>query len=261
MINIKYYNEHMPEGDAILYNVCFLNKEIKNYTLETITNIHNCNGVIKKIDCKGKLLYMSVNDFFIHVHFGLTGYLDFEPHNEKYEIKVSKDSKNKTIYLNDNINLSSITKHSKDEHDEILNKLGVSIFDKDFTFDYFKECFNKKKNLLCSFLMNQSCFSGVGNYIKNEVIYLSKLDIRVKVNALSDSDKQNLYDNILHVAYSSLFEHLEKHKLLSHLENKYEKNKPDNLQIPYKLKIYKKEKIGDKVVKHVKIAGRETYYI
>lgn len=251
----------MPEGDSILYYTCFLNKEMKNLSLHSITNIQDCKGLIHSIDCKGKLLYLKVDHFYIHIHFGLKGYLDYRKKNEKYEIVFIKNNLQHSIYLNDDMKLSSINKYSEDEHEEKLNKLGASIFNKDFTLDYFKSCFINKRSLLCSFLMEQSKFSGIGNFIKNEVIYLSGIDIYIKVNALSDEDIENLYKNILFVAYSSLLTCLNEMNLESYIEKKYEFHKPSILEIPYELKIYNKKKIGDKIVKNAVIAGRNTFYV
>lgn len=251
----------MPEGDTVLYYCAFLNKEIKNTNLLSITGIKNCKGYIKSIDCKGKLLYINIDDFYIHIHFGLTGYFDFEDNKSKYEIIAHKDNKNIKLYLNDNIKLSSIQKYTKEEHENVLNELGFSIFDKNFTLDYFKSCFKNKKNLLCSFLLNQKLFCGIGNFIKNEVLYLTKLDIYIKVNELNDNNIKNLYNNILFVSYSSLYTELQKYNLMNYLDKKYECNKPDNIEIPYEIRIYKQTQIGKKKVNFVKIAGRGTYYI
>ena len=58
-------------------------------------------------------------------------------------------------------------------------------YDFDRHFRYLKTKINSKKSV-CSALMNQSFFPGVGNYIKSEALYAAKLHPEKKWGELSD---------------------------------------------------------------------------
>jgi len=103
---------------------------------------------------------------------------------------------------------------------------------------------------------------GIGNYIKNESMYLSQLKAKIKTSELSDNQIELLYNNILFVGYSNLIEMLTDSKILKYLEKSKKTYMPKKLEIPYEYKIYGREKTidGQKVYK-IKVAGRDTYCI
>ena len=61
--------------------------------------------------------------------------------------------------------------------------------------------------MLANFLLDQHTICGIGNYIKNEAMYLTKLNVFVKMNELTKEQVNHLYKNILFVAYSKLITH------------------------------------------------------
>ena len=252
----------MPEGDIILYNSIVLNKKFKNGVISKIDNI-SINEKIIKISCKGKLFYIELeNEKFIHIHLGLVGSFSLEEiKNIRHTVIIEKNNKIINLNIIDTINLSSVKILTNDEHDKELNKLGISIFESGMTEEYFLDCCLKSKQLLCSFLMAQYKFCGIGNYMKNEIIFLSKIDIHKKMNELTEKNKKDIYKNILFVAFSNLMTYLNQTNTENLLENKYKQNMPSFLEVPYKLKIYKQEEVNGKIVKKTKIAGRDTYYV
>ena len=253
----------MPEGDLILYNSLILNKKLKNGIIKKMDSII-INEKIVKISCKGKLLFIELeneeNEKFIHIHLGLRGSFSFENEkNIRHILIIEKNNKNINLNVVDTINLSKMEFLTKQEHEKQLNKLGISIFE--MTEEYFLECCKNSKQLLCSFLMAQNKFSGIGNYMKNEIIFLSKIDIHIKMNELTEKNKKDIYNNILFVAFSNLMTYLQETNTENLLDSKYKKNIPFSLEIPYKLKIYKQIEVKGKKVKKIKISGRDTYFI
>ena len=116
--------------------------------------------------------------------------------------------------------------------------------------------------ILASLLLNQNIFSGIGNYIKNESLYLTKLDATIKTQDLSDNQINNLYKNILFVAYSNLYEMLVDSKIEKYLDKSKKINKPNYLEIPYIYKIYGRDYTDDgRKVKKIKVGGRDSYII
>jgi formamidopyrimidine-DNA glycosylase len=266
----------MPEAPDILFNVFFLNQILNNCIVKKI--IHNDNNItfpddfvgnILNINSNGKLFWLFVKgnnkNYYIHIHFGLTGWIYLKStDNTRYVINlVDENNKNINLYIDDKINLSSIKILNENEHSQTINKLGVDIFSSNFTSELFLQKIKSKNTLLASFLLNQHIFSGIGNYIKNEVLYLSKLNVKIKTNQLTNNQINILYHSILFVSYSVLMSLLKSSNINTDITNNYfDKfiNKPINLNVPYEYVIYKKKITSDGIkVNKIKIAGRDTY--
>ena len=156
---------------------------------------------------------------------------------------------------------------TEEEHNNIINELGISIFSPDFTLVNFKALINSKKTLLTPFLMNPHIISGIGNYIRNEVFYLTDLlPIKIKTNQLTDSQIHKLYHDILFVSYSVLMTHFRNHNDLKSIgvsmTNPVFTNLPNNIEVPYEYKIYERKitKNGE-VVEEIKVNGRNTFCV
>jgi len=271
----------MPEGPELLYFSTLLRKKLKNYTFVDIKSYTNKPVIIPKdfgvkiinIDSKGKLMWFEVlskdekKTYYIHIHYGITGWFEFQKpdKNIKFEFifKNINNDKELIIYLEDRRRFSKINILNKEDHNKKLEKLGIDIFSKEFTIEQFKNIITSKNTLLAALLLNQNIFSGIGNYIKNESLYLTKLNIKIKTSQLDDKNITNLYNNILFVAYSNLYEMLKD----SNINTKYlleckKINKPTKLEVPYIYKIYGREKtIDGKQVYKIKVGGRDSYCI
>ena len=96
----------------------------------------------------------------------------------------------------------------------IINK---SMFDEKFhpTYDLLHTSYNlenhliylekkvSRKKSICSTLMNQNLFPGVGNYIKSECLYLSKIHPEEKWGKLSSKIKKTLVQNTKEIMFNS----------------------------------------------------------
>lgn len=283
----------MPEGPEILYSSIIIKKIINNYNFtEIISNtdknisipikikhmVKN-NEILKVINvsCKGKLLWIELknqntnDNIFIHIHYGLHGWMhDIKP--EKYidytitfkKTKINKttnkqSTKEKYLYMEDKIKWNKISFMFKQEHEIEIETLGVDIFSKEFTKKFFKEIMtSKKKAMLANFLLDQHTICGIGNYIKNEAMYLTKLNVFTKMCDLTKEQINNLYKNILFVAYSKLITH--KKNAMKYLPEDKQINKPKITEYPYQYKVYNQSETssGEKVTK-VTVGGRGSF--
>jgi formamidopyrimidine-DNA glycosylase len=262
----------MPEGPEILFFSIFLNQKFVGGKINfgNIVNIPEIlSGEILEISSKGKLLFFKLkskntdNYLYMHLHLGISGWIMFkDAKNVKYTFKITKNNKEYNIYIEDKTRLSNLSILTEDEHNNIINKLGIDIFTEDFTFNKFKFMIKSKNMILASYLLKQELFCGIGNYIKNEVLYLGNLDINIKTNFLTDNNISELYKNILFVAYSCLIEQL-KNSNIENLLPEYNKiYMPKILEVPYEYKIYKREYTNDgKEVNKTKVGGRDTYFV
>lgn len=258
----------MPEGPEIKYIAELCKKELIGYKLINI--ISNSKSVIKlpkksniiNVISKGKLLVLICKDYFFHIHFGLTGWLVFnEPKYPKYELQFKKNNNIITAYIDDMRRFSKLAIYDETKHNKVINKLGVDILTYEFTLDYFTEIIKSVKKQLVAFLLEQNKICGIGNYIKNESLYIAKINPYKKTNDLDDDDIEKLYNAILFCAYSNTLD------LIKEGELKPDKNfmklmKSIKTEVPYKYRVYEQDKDshGNKVI-HKMISGRKSYYV
>jgi formamidopyrimidine-DNA glycosylase len=271
----------MPEGPEILYWEVLLKKklvskykfdEIKSFTDKPIIVPKDWEGKILGTGSKGKLLWLEVSStisdkkYFMHIHFGITGWFSFEKpdSNIKFEFVLSniKTASKINLYMEDKRRFSKIAIYTKEQHLKIISKLGMDIFDSNFTPDYFANIIKSKDTMIAPMLLKQEIFCGIGNYIKNEVIYMGRLKAKIKTSELNNEQIKQLYNDILFVAYSNLVEMLTNTKILKYLDKSKSTHMPKKLEIPYEYKIYSRETTidGKKVIK-IKVGGRDSYCI
>lgn len=259
----------MPEGPEIKYIKELCKKHLIGKTLEMIKSNSDTKvklpkrSKLKDVESKGKQLILIFEDFWFLIHFGLTGWLEFvDSKYPRYELHFNDGL---IAYIDDSRRFSKL-KIYEDENKYInaISKLGKDIFSDEFTEDYFIECFGNKKKLIVAFLMDQSQFCGIGNYIKNESLYLAGISPKRKTNDLTDEEKSKLYKKILYVSYSNFVENMELNKLKLDINDK---NRIKKLKIkvksPYKFNVYGQDETdlkGNKLTIE-DIGGRTCYYV
>lgn len=271
----------MPEGPEILYWQVLLEKKlalkykfesINSYTNKPIIIPKDFEGKILSVGCKGKLLWIEVSStnkekkYYMHIHYGITGWIQFEKPESyiKFEfiLKNIKTEEKLNLFVEDKRRFSKIFIYDEKQHIKTINKLGIDIFENSFSFNNFKTIINNKDTMVAPLLLKQEIFCGIGNYIKNEVMYISKLKAKIKTSELNDEQIKELYTNILFVSYSNLVEMLKNTKILKYLDKSKSMYMPKKLEIPYEYKIYGREITFDgKKVFKIKVGGRDTYCV
>ena len=82
----------------------------------------------------------------------------------------------------------------ENDHNKIISKLGIDIFERDFTLNNFKNIINSKNVILASLLLKQDIMCGIGNYIKNECLYMTNLNryiVNIPILSSPPSDQTN----------------------------------------------------------------------
>lgn len=254
----------MPEGPEILISSAYLKKSVKGKNFTSITSntksIRNLPKKSKVIDVTsyGKVIIIKTEDYYVHVHFGITGwFVRNKPRIFKYILHFG----NSKFYIQDRRRFSSIKILNEEQHNYEINNLGIDILSELFTLDKFKILVKSKKKNICAFLLDQKLFAGLGNYIKNEVLYLSKISPFRKVNDLSNDEISKLYDNIRYVSFSNLVEWFDEYKIA--LPSRIKKNLPKKLLVPYEYYVYERDydNKGNKVIYNKTHCGRRTFYV
>lgn len=143
---------------------------------------------LKRIRSWGKHLLLEFDDFFIRIHFLMYG---------SYRVNERKEQEPRLSLIFDNgeVNFYSCSVKVIDDHtpEEIYDwRVDVMSpqWDADYVLKKIKGCDHEK---VCDVLMDQNIFAGVGNIIKNEVLFNLHLHPDSTVDALS---KQQLKDLI-----------------------------------------------------------------
>lgn len=143
---------------------------------------------------------------FVWNTLGMSGYWSY---SEKKHSRVRFDFDDGTsMWYTDTRNFGTLKfMMTYDETEAKLFQLGPDPLTHDIHIDHFrKQLFKKNKKgekTICEALMNQKTIAGVGNYIKAEVLWLSKVSPLRKVNSLSEGEILAIRDNIQSVIRTS----------------------------------------------------------
>ena len=210
---MREYN--MPEGPEVRITTDFLNK----FTGKTFhsfavlsgrysktggipnTDIAYLPAKIESVNCKGKFIYFSLTDkvtskkYYLFSTLGMSG---------MWSRKKTKHSRfciffddEDVLYYNDIRNFGTL-KFVKDEKvlERKLKSLGPDVLTAEIDWQGFRNRFLKKQNkTIAECLMNQSVIAGVGNYLKAEILWSSKISPNRLIKDITKDEWHSLYYN------------------------------------------------------------------
>lgn len=253
----------MPELPEIKLTVNQLNKYLKGAEILRITGDGRYKGQqfkiklplkIISIQHKGKFIYWTLdNGEYIFNTLGLSGHWSTskEP-NVSIELYYKKGNTLGKLYLIDQLHYATFSIQS--DLEAKLKQLGPDMLETDY--ETFKTQLDKYPDeLIGSALMNQRIISGVGNYIRAEALYKSKLSPYRKIKDISDSQMRILYKSIVDIikaSYKAGGASVTFYKNINGKEGTYEN----------KMSVYGHEidKLGNPV-KHEKLDDRTIYWV
>jgi formamidopyrimidine-DNA glycosylase len=183
---------------------------------------------VKDVRTKGKFLYIIFDkDLYLFNTLGLTGGWCYKKNNKtKYQFSDNLDNYSYylpedqiNIYTNNALNHLNIEFTTRDgllyyydvlsfgtlkvvsgenELNKKLSQLGPDIMDNKTDLELFKNQIRKKKNLekeIGIVLMDQKTISGIGNYLRSDILYTSKINPFRKVKKLEDNELEIIYNN------------------------------------------------------------------
>lgn len=126
----------------------------------------------------------------------LSSYVETTSVNEKYRlVMITRDNKAKDIVYCDDNSVGEF---------EVVNELPKMtkeyrcIFDEDDEdFENTKSSLQKyKSNSLCTWLLDQRRFTGIGTYLTSELLYVAKLGYNKQCGSLTDDEIKRLLDSL-----------------------------------------------------------------
>lgn len=234
-----------PEAQVCASMLKYLNgRRLKNVTYK---------GEMKAIDedlievlAIGKKVYFIFLSVTVVVSFGMTGNL-LQRHNGY--VKGVFRFEGMKLYYCDVRDLGKLEVIENVDIDEYLSNMGPCYLNSDVTEDEWIEAIKlrtRSTTTLSSFLMNQHIFSGIGNYIRSEVLYLAKIHPERKIIDINDKDLRKVFNCILKVMRKSI-------NMGGHTIKDY--RRPDGSIGNYSCYIY-----GKQEAKQLVQNGRKVYY-
>lgn len=196
----------MPEGPTIF----LLSQELKDFVGQRIINVRGnskagidktLNSTITDIRSWGKQLLISLdNGHIITIHFMLFGTysINEKKPNRKERLGLDLETGEINIYASSVKLLEGNLNSLFDWSGDVLND----------SWDHkaaLEKVHNLKKELICDVLLSQDIFSGVGNIIKNEVLFRQK----VQPHSVTGMIPSELLDKIVKDARDYSFQFLE----------------------------------------------------
>ena len=264
-------------------NTNLTNIKIMNGRYKTHGPFDNYNKLVNKLPIKlldlktkGKFMYMILeNNIFIGITLGLSGgYFYKKINSDKFihgynneiigstiennyvknamnHFNVEFEFENGSIFFYDQLSYGTIKIfESKEELQNKLKTIVLDIMDKNNTTKMFIDKLTKKTYLnkeIGTILLNQKIISGVGNYLRADALWLSKISPFRLVNNLSNDELETIFYNIRLLTWSTYdYDEGVKLKII---------NKKDKLPINYKNEflVYnrKTDIFGNKIKKEI----------
>ena len=153
----------------------------------------NCPLEVVGVGVHGKFMYwITRNDIFLYNTLGMTGrWSDIKTSHSRVKFDLSDGS---SVYFEDIRNFGTIKfVTGRDSLIKKLKSLGPDLLSESVTDENFSACLSKKKKwTVAKAIMDQSVVSGVGNYVKAEALWRSRISPHRLIEDLTQADMSNL---------------------------------------------------------------------
>lgn len=215
----------MPEGPEVRIHSEQLHKLLKNKVIHSIhvdnrSKFAKARGLLhfhkirerlpKKVlqvyPYGKKIIIELENNHYLISSLGMAGFWTFDKSNHT-NLWIIYDNQ-QILYFDDvrHFGLFEICL-STDELNQRLSDIGPDLLNTNVSYITFKNQLMKSPNKpLCELLMEQKYLSGIGNYLKSEILYQSKIRPDRSPQSLNNDEFKLLYTNsinLIHSAYKS----------------------------------------------------------
>ena len=201
----------MPEGPEVKYSVDMLRQITKNKIVKSITGGGRYSGMlfdadnvqITNIFSHGKFSWWETQNSNINfaVTYGMSGqWFSSEKKHTAIAIHFSDDT---CVFFNDPRHFGTFQIVDQVTISKKLKKLGPCILQKNEPIVYLQHALKKPNRTLAEVIMDQSVFSGAGNYIKSEALFSAGLLPTRILTDISGEQWKNLVTCIEDIAYQA----------------------------------------------------------
>ena len=215
----------MPEGPEVRKTTdglaeCFLNREIELLEFSSgrygrkdpVGYLDFCEDLPKLVTgvgCKGKFIYFLFADgSSLWNTLGMSGYWSSTP--GKHVRAAMSTTDHSTMFYNDMRNFGTFKyTSSQDDLNKKLSSLGPDLLSEDVSLELFKQSLLKGRRSqkpISQLLMDQSVVSGIGNYLKAEILYSARISPHRLCKDITEEELQSLFHasrSIIKLSYES----------------------------------------------------------
>ena len=260
-----YHTKVMPEGPECHYAGYRLEQQLKGKQVtafsilggrykkhgafqgynDLIKHIESGNHVVKAVGCRGKLIVMFfMNDWCVLSTLGLKG--SWATRRSKHCDVALVASGNTKLWFKDQLHYGTLKYVTLKDAEKKILSLGpdVTVKDPAFTREYLDTLLNKyQKWELTKLIMDQAKISGIGNYLKAEILYRSRLPPTLLCQDLAPDDVAKLYDAVMDIPYQFFEKKFGRSRISRHVYNR------------------SRDKMGNKVEKCKTGDGRTSHWV
>lgn len=200
----------MPEGpesrlnaeelQSIIANSIILNWYIAKPEHIFGTELLSLNAQILRVNAYGKkILFQLSNDIYFYTSQHMEGKWRFEmqPHTWiAFHLRLA-NGQEITLSFQDHRYMAEFVICSKLEFEQRMSQLGIDLLTQDMSLETFIQFLRRhqRKNI-CAFLLAQDEFCGIGNYLKCDILYASRISPHRTCGSLNDTEIISLHTNL-----------------------------------------------------------------
>lgn len=165
---------------------------------------YDINGIVNNVFTRGKLLFFDVksnrNLTFMN-SFGSNGKYSFnKPRVPSFCLEIEKNGEIINIYFEDNDNKTQFKCFAFiEEYNLAVREIAQDYLNPETNLKYFKEKIiapRMKDITISNFLISQKWISGLGEYLRSEILYESKMMPERVLGTFSEKDILTLFNSI-----------------------------------------------------------------
>lgn len=200
----------MPEGPETRLNAEDLQFNIAGSTIlnwyiakpEYVfgTELLSLNAQILRVNAYGKkILFQLNNDIYFYTSQHMEGKWRFEMQSHTwiaFHLRLANGQET-VLSFQDHRCMAEFIICSQSEFEERMNKLGIDLMTQDMSLETFVQFLRShpRKNI-CAFLLAQDEFCGIGNYLKCDILYASRISPHRTCGSLNDMEITVLHANM-----------------------------------------------------------------
>lgn len=138
---------------------------------------------------------------------GMSGHWRKDKTKHTHFILTTTNPNVQSLYFDDYRHFGTMSLMDFKDLNDKLNELGADILDDNTSFNIFKDALRKKKNekkSIAEVLMDQKVISGIGNYLRADILYDSRTNPRTQVSSLTDTELMSIYNSAYNISRISL---------------------------------------------------------
>jgi DNA-formamidopyrimidine glycosylase len=200
---------------------------------------------------------------YLTSHLGMTG--DWKTAPDKFTCLRIEFSGEHNLYFDDVRRLGEFDILTVEEMKALLNRLGPDVLSKSFTERVFLqrlEKYRQSKRAIATILADQAIISGIGNYLRCDILYTAEIDPRTPVKDLFTEENKTVLDRLYRAIVETAKDSYAQGSTVLQMYRDY--NRATDISPPghYEPKVYGREMDPEgREVETMTIQGRTLYWV